>query len=43
MLSVDGDADAVVEATVRKASNKFRHPVPWLTCVHSCMLNDSEA
>jgi len=58
MLSVDGDADAVVEARVRKASNKFRQPVPWLTykdvsllmrgtlytsCVHSCMLNGSEA
>jgi len=31
MLSVDGDADAAVEARVRKGWNKFRQLVPLLT------------
>jgi len=57
MLSVNGDADAAVEARVHKGWNKFRQLVPPLTnkhvsllmrgklhtsCVHSCMLHDSE-
>jgi len=29
MLSVDGDADAAVEARVRKGLNKFRQLVPY--------------
>ena len=31
MLSVDGDADAAVEATIRIGWNKFRQLVPLLT------------
>jgi len=31
MLNVDGDADAAVEARVRKGWNKFRQLVPLLT------------
>ena len=31
MLSVDGDADAAVEARIRIGWNKFRHLVPLLT------------
>ena len=31
MLSVDGDADAVVEARIRIGWNKFRQLVPLLT------------
>jgi len=31
MLSVDGDADVAVEATVCKGLNKFRHLMPLLT------------
>ena len=31
MLSVDGDADAAVEARVRTGWNKFRQLVPSLT------------
>jgi len=31
MPSTDGDADAAVEAEVRKGSNKFRQFVPLLT------------
>ena len=31
MLSVDGDADAAVEARIRIGSNKFRQLVPLLT------------
>ena len=31
MLSVDGDADAAVEARVRMGWNKFRQLVPLLT------------
>jgi len=31
MLSVDGDADAAVEARIRISWNKFRHLVPMLT------------
>ena len=31
MLSVDGDADAAVEARIRTEWNKFRQLVPWLT------------
>jgi len=31
MLSVDGDADAAVEARNRIGWNKFRQLVPWLT------------
>jgi len=31
MLSVDGDADAVVEARIRLGWNKFRQLVPLLT------------
>ena len=31
MLSVDGDADAVVETTIRIGWNKFRQLVPLLT------------
>ena len=31
MLSVDGDADAVVEARIRICWNKFRQLVPLLT------------
>ena len=31
MLSVDGDADAAVEARIRTGWNKFRHLVPLLT------------
>ena len=31
MLSVDGDADAAVEARIRIGWNKFRQLVPWLT------------
>jgi len=31
MLSVDGYADAAVEARVRKGWNKFRQRVPLLT------------
>jgi len=30
MLSVDGDADAAVEARIRIGWNKFRHLVPLL-------------
>ena len=31
VLSVDGDADAAVEARIRIGSNKFRQLVPLLT------------
>ena len=31
MLSVDGDADAAVEAKIRIGWNKFRQLVPWLS------------
>jgi len=31
MLSVDGDADAAVEAKIRTGWNKFRQLVPLLT------------
>ena len=31
MLSVDGDADAAVEARIRNGWNKFRQLVPLLT------------
>ena len=31
MLSVDGDADAAVEARIRIGCNKFRQLVPLLT------------
>jgi len=31
MLSVDGDADAAVEARIQIGWNKFRHLVPLLT------------
>jgi len=31
MLSVDGDADAAVEARIRIGWNKFRHLLPLLT------------
>jgi len=31
MPSVDGDADAAVEARIRIGWNKFRQPVPLLT------------
>jgi len=31
MLSVDGDADAAVEARIRSGWNKFRQLVPLLT------------
>jgi len=31
MLSVDGDADAAVEARIRIGWNKFRQLVPFLT------------
>ena len=30
-MSVDGDADAAVEAGVRNGWNRFRQLVPWLT------------
>jgi len=54
MLSVDGDADAAVEARIRLGWNKFRQLVPLLTnimimrgrlyssCVRSSMLHGSE-
>ena len=53
MLSVDGDADAAVEARIRTGWNKFRQLVPLLTnkdvrrrlyssCVRSSMLHGSE-
>jgi len=45
ILSVDGDADAAVEARVRKGWNKFRQLVLLLTnkdvcvvCMRSCMI-----
>jgi len=31
MLNVDGDADAVVEASIQTGWNKFRQMVPVLT------------
>jgi len=31
MLSVNGDADAALEARIRDAWNKFRQSVPMLT------------
>jgi len=34
MLSVDGDADAAVEARIRIGWNKFRQLVPLLTNLH---------
>ena len=40
MLSVDGDADAAVEARIRIGWNKFRKLVPLLT--QSSMLHGSE-
>ena len=49
MLSLDGDADAAVEARIRIGWNKFRQLVPLLTnkdvyssCVRSSMLHGSE-
>jgi len=51
MLSVDGDADAAVEARNQSGWNKFRQLVPLLTemtrilyssCVWSSMLHGSE-
>jgi len=38
MVSVDGDADAAVEARVRKGWNKFRQRVPLLTNKDVCSL-----
>ena len=35
MLSVDGDADAAVEARIRFSWNKFRQLVPLLTNIHT--------
>jgi len=50
MLSVDGDADAAVEARIQIGWNKFRQLVPLLTlirrgrlyssCVRSSMLHE---
>jgi len=36
MLSVDGDADADVEARIRAGRNKFRQLVPLLTNLEIC-------
>ena len=46
MLSVDGDADAAVEARIRIGWNKFRQLVPLLTnkdvsLIMSCLLYTS--
>jgi len=42
MLSVDGDADAAVEATIRIGWNKFRQLVPLLSAYQEGRIIDYE-
>jgi len=42
MLSVDGDADAAVEATIRIGWNKFRQLVPLLSAYQEGCIIDYE-